>query len=840
MREMLLNDEALPSVSECTDPMEYVSVKRCGASRQLSEKTPTPVFANLPPAASPVAVELIIHPYISSIHKKGDPDSGGCAYVHSLDRFAQQSLTQDLNRFCKVRSFLCLVFFTPIPIASGDAAFDVEERSRVSMRLNDSVSPSDRCGRALNPLFSRLCMYPRSACAPYLSEADPREKSCEESVGVCQAAFQSPLSLQEDFQPTVMVTFSQDLRNKVEPSYRMASDADDATTKRVGIDLMVASTQQCDLHCHSIMAAISAFGGFPGGPITPEVFELLREQQQRIQAGAMAFPDLARILLQQRFNQLAATANNLRTDSSATPRPEKAQPAAKRPYSGLSSSDSNASPETENEEQKPRKRTRVGGPSVKTAEVWRFFDQIPNEQAATCGICSKTIKATNSSTTGMIRHLRSCHAAEHEILQHARRQNFLRKGLKSGVLLDGEQLNELAMLQQMDQQQEKDAALDTETDHHSDTVESFAASTSSSSSDVDVKHNVHRRIATPKRSTLSPKIESEQDTFDFSTPVARAKRGRPPKITSDEPAPETPSNQRYTKVYHDLAVMFSCGVLPVNVMDNQLFRNFLTSCVPGMPVCSSEDFLAKVIPSFANASTNIQAFMKNNPSMKPSPIRTMKPRNGSEGKGASPAPTTESGFHEEDEAAQSADDVSIPGSFFANILNLCSGQPLIPTEDNKSSVSPAPDSVVSENSSYQSNDEFETLFNEFIDYIGQDIFPRVPLHDLLFRLYTVYSTIKDSSHLIKELFTLMDLPVDLDLDTGITRRLADDSGIDTNDLQINMSANTPQLVSCLNFASVAFSDINKLIKKDVLPIKAVFEPEDHELISAVQHQLTNP
>uniref|UniRef100_A0A914IB01 BED-type domain-containing protein n=1 Tax=Globodera rostochiensis TaxID=31243 RepID=A0A914IB01_GLORO len=71
--------------------------------------------------------------------------------------------------------------------------------------------------------------------------------------------------------------------------------------------------------------------------------------------------------------------------------------------------------------QQQQRRQRVGGSSVKTAEVWRFFTQRPTpEQAATCQICQKTIKATNSSTTGMIRHLRSCHQTEFQQLQQAR------------------------------------------------------------------------------------------------------------------------------------------------------------------------------------------------------------------------------------------------------------------------------------------------------------------------------------------------------------------------------------------------------------------------------------
>ncbi|CEF60150.1 Zinc finger, BED-type predicted domain-containing protein [Strongyloides ratti] len=70
-----------------------------------------------------------------------------------------------------------------------------------------------------------------------------------------------------------------------------------------------------------------------------------------------------------------------------------------------------------------------GGTTQKTAKVWRFFDELTSseEQAATCKICSKTIKATNSSTTGMIRHLRSCHHDEYQLLQEARLTSMLEK-----------------------------------------------------------------------------------------------------------------------------------------------------------------------------------------------------------------------------------------------------------------------------------------------------------------------------------------------------------------------------------------------------------------------------
>ncbi|KAL3982102.1 BED zinc finger family protein [Acanthocheilonema viteae] len=66
----------------------------------------------------------------------------------------------------------------------------------------------------------------------------------------------------------------------------------------------------------------------------------------------------------------------------------------------------------------------MGGSTMKTAKVWKYFIQLPSEeQAAECRICCKRIKATNSSTTGMIRHLRSCHSSEYQVLQAARQIN---------------------------------------------------------------------------------------------------------------------------------------------------------------------------------------------------------------------------------------------------------------------------------------------------------------------------------------------------------------------------------------------------------------------------------
>ncbi|MFH4977718.1 hypothetical protein AB6A40_004427 [Gnathostoma spinigerum] len=85
-----------------------------------------------------------------------------------------------------------------------------------------------------------------------------------------------------------------------------------------------------------------------------------------------------------------------------------------------------------------------GGSTMKTAKVWRYFEQLPcEEQAAECKICCKKIKATNSSTTGMIRHLRSCHVSEYQVLQEARQNGLMVKQEEKARALLMKQLSEV-------------------------------------------------------------------------------------------------------------------------------------------------------------------------------------------------------------------------------------------------------------------------------------------------------------------------------------------------------------------------------------------------------------
>ncbi|KAE9551406.1 hypothetical protein FO519_005386 [Halicephalobus sp. NKZ332] len=589
------------------------------------------------------------------------------------------------------------------------------------------------------------------------------------------------------------------------------------------------------------MAAISAnsftFPGMNNNRLPIELLELLKDQPSTI--NPLLFNnEFTRLLLQQKmYAQLASQGNRMETGSPvATMVSNESTPILKRTFSKSPEENQNSSPDAELEE-KPRKRSRIGGQSVKTAEVWRFFKQIPNEQAATCSICSKTIKATNSSTTGMIRHLRSCHTAEHEVLQNARRQNFLRKGLKSGVL-DGEQLNEFALLQQMEQAN-KDHGQDSDT--VSDTVESIAASTSSISSDNEIKssHTIEKLIGSVTQDLSSKNILekclSRDDDQSENTPIQKpAKRGRPPKITCDENSEKV---LLQNKINNELITLFSLGVLPVEVMDNLFFRNFLRNVAPDFVFGSAAEFRSKIVPSLANSGCNTQAFLKNNHFLK-TPTSRKGTRISYDGKGPSPAPTNESGFHDEDDHA-SNDQCSVNDSIFSDILNLCTSTNNTPEQRSEAkSPSPALETAsVESDSGDKMEDRFERLFQDLLDHIGQDIFPKDNLHLLLGRLYEAYEGVKKSSLLCKEVGKEFNVFDDIDLDEIVARKIANDSGIEVD---ASPSPSGPRLLKCISFGVNSIPKINELMKNNVLSFKKEFDTEDQELLAALYHHITNP
>lgn len=164
----------------------------------------------------------------------------------------------------------------------------------------------------------------------------------------------------------------------------------------------------------------------------------------------------------------------------------------------------------------------------------------------------------------------------------------------------------MVLLQQIEQCQE---AVDKDHEHEriSETVESVAASTSSNISETDVQvKNLH----TIERLILTPKLEHDE-TFESATPISKpAKRGRPPKITLDE-SQTNETGFVHNKLFRELTVLFTSNVLPVEVIDHHLFRNFLKQIAPGYPLASAEEFRTKIIPSYCNTSFNYQAFMKN-------------------------------------------------------------------------------------------------------------------------------------------------------------------------------------------------------------------------------------
>ena len=184
--------------------------------------------------------------------------------------------------------------------------------------------------------------------------------------------------------------------------------------------------------------------------------------------------------------------------------------------------------------------------------------------------------------------------------------------IKSPGVLDGDQLNEFALLQQMEQAN-KDHGHDSDT--VSDTVESVAASTSSVSSDNEIKssHTIEKLIGSVAQD-LSPKnllekcLSRDEDQSE-NTPLPKpAKRGRPPKITCDENSEKI---LLQNKINNELITLFSLGVLPVEVMDNLFFRNFLRNIAPDFVFGNASDYRSKLIPSLANSGCNTQAFLKN-------------------------------------------------------------------------------------------------------------------------------------------------------------------------------------------------------------------------------------
>lgn len=106
------------------------------------------------------------------------------------------------------------------------------------------------------------------------------------------------------------------------------------------------------------------------------------------------------------------------------------------------------------------------------------------------------------------------------------------------------------------------------------------------------------------------------------------------------------------------------------------------------------------------------------------------------------------------------------------------------------------DSVISDKSS-ESPDQFENMFDELLDHIGHGIFPKENLHMLVVRLYNAYATVKSSATLIHQLFKLLDVPSESNLDEVVRSREANDSGLDMNESGDKMF---PRLWNCIVFA----------------------------------------
>ena len=171
-----------------------------------------------------------------------------------------------------------------------------------------------------------------------------------------------------------------------------------------------------------------------------------------------------------------------------------------------------------------------------------------------------------------------------------------------------------------------------------------------------------------------------------------------------------------------------------------------------------------------------------------------------EGKGPSPAPTNESGFHDEDDHA-STDQCSVNDSIFSDILNLCTSTNTTPEQASVETKSPSPalePASVESDCGDKTEDRFERLFQDLLDHIGQDIFPKDNLHALLGRLYEAYEGIKKSPLLCKEVGKEYNILDDMDLDDLITRKIANDSGIEID----SVPTSGPRLLKCISFGGL--------------------------------------
>ncbi|CAI4223890.1 unnamed protein product [Auanema sp. JU1783] len=276
----------------------------------------------------------------------------------------------------------------------------------------------------------------------------------------------------------------------------------------------------------------------------------------------------------------------------------------------------------------PSGRKRVGGSTMKTAKVWRFFDELPTpEQAAECRICRKKIKATNSSTTGMIRHLRSCHVTEYQLVQEARQTCMLMKMEEKAKVQMLREMNTDAMnntrpiTKKSDSEQKSPSASSSASDTASSTTSSamFAPLPPLPPLIVPQGLPAPKPVKVILKSENGTEIEdsNEQDqTTTLSTKSsAFASIKSSHKSISDE-------DDESKKLNAQIALMILMDHQSPNIVDKPGFRQLIRFLKPSHQLPYSNSFQNELIPEILAQIRQFGAMMMlNNPI--PNPFETL-------------------------------------------------------------------------------------------------------------------------------------------------------------------------------------------------------------------------
>ncbi|EYC39383.1 hypothetical protein Y032_0658g1251 [Ancylostoma ceylanicum] len=404
-----------------------------------------------------------------------------------------------------------------------------------------------------------------------------------------------------------------------------------------------------------------------------------------------------------------------------------------------STTTSETKPRANSEYTMPRKR--VGGSTMKTAKVWRFFDELPTpEQAAECRLCRKKIKATNSSTTGMIRHLRSCHVQEYQQVQEAR---------QSTLILKMEEKARAQLLREMNTQVASTMVAHITKKTSPEPQKSPSASSSASDTASSVASSLFGpalpplpplsiapaglpapkpvKVFTQPMAIKQDATEVEDDIHEptdlsakTSAFAALGQKKRTEEIENDVDRKNANTPRHFTlrsvderKINAQIAMMMLIDQIPTKIVDGHGFRSLMSFLLPEYPMPSAELFESTICPEVV---TQIQPhlatlFASNNPHPNPfeSLVQVLKKR-------------------------QSASDDCHNTSFDANV-----SQNSKQDEDSDSSCSVEVDTALS------------PLIDAFIEYIGRFSFAKTELVSLLTVCHSVFGYFVDRPALMAEL-----------------------------------------------------------------------------------------